>query len=305
MSSAACQRHVWGIPGPVVGFALSKSGVAAKLVLSWIDPATLILSFSADFMSINERAENGCESNSLNWRSDNVTFEDNECSQDRVTWWVHQSQMLSDQKSSPFTPPPLQLDVNSPAFFEDTASEEDQYSCFKVNPSSTAPGISSGSETASYSNLEWMFDRKVQTIGRIRFLEHLTEEHMEINTRIDSYNEMCGLRAVKDKNTLPPVDKVLAPIRDTLIEQLPSASESAVLTDAHRNILFGQLSALLSATVGSYALNAKRRNIAVLEAESRNDWDALLYRFYAQGTGIISPLWGGISIRMIVWKQSR
>ncbi|KAJ7077156.1 hypothetical protein B0H15DRAFT_569947 [Mycena belliarum] len=287
MSSAACQRHIWGIPGPVVGFALSKSGVAAKLVLSWIDPATsvvhiaystnmtdtalgmfdftnsfsalsfaqLILSFSADFMSINERAENGCESNSLNWRSDNVTFEDNECSQDRVTW-------LSDQKSSPFTP-------NSPAFFEDTASEEDQYSYFK--------------------NLEWMLDRKVQTIGRIRFLTNLTEEHMEINTRIDSYNEMCGLRAVKDKNALPPVDTVLAPIRETLIAQLPSASESSVLDDAHRNILFRRLSALLPATVGSYTLEAKRGNIAVYEAESRHDWDALLYHFYTQGTEILSP----------------
>lgn len=43
MSSLACQRHVWGIPEPVVGFALSKSGTIAELMLSWLDPTTVSL----------------------------------------------------------------------------------------------------------------------------------------------------------------------------------------------------------------------------------------------------------------------
>ncbi|KAJ7476152.1 hypothetical protein FB451DRAFT_1013038, partial [Mycena latifolia] len=37
MSSVACQRHVWGISRPVVGFVLSKSSAFAKLALSWVD----------------------------------------------------------------------------------------------------------------------------------------------------------------------------------------------------------------------------------------------------------------------------
>ncbi|KAJ7303694.1 hypothetical protein DFH08DRAFT_793843 [Mycena albidolilacea] len=43
MSSVACQRHVWGIPQPAVGFALSKSGTIVTLVLSWMDAATRIV----------------------------------------------------------------------------------------------------------------------------------------------------------------------------------------------------------------------------------------------------------------------
>ena len=40
MSSVACQRHVWGIPTPAIGFALSKSGTTATLVTSWVDLST-------------------------------------------------------------------------------------------------------------------------------------------------------------------------------------------------------------------------------------------------------------------------
>jgi hypothetical protein len=43
MSTVACQRNVWGIAQPVIGFALSEAGVVAKFVLSWLDPATVSL----------------------------------------------------------------------------------------------------------------------------------------------------------------------------------------------------------------------------------------------------------------------
>jgi hypothetical protein len=43
MSSVACQRYVWGIPQPAVGFAISKSGTIATLILSWVDVATVCL----------------------------------------------------------------------------------------------------------------------------------------------------------------------------------------------------------------------------------------------------------------------
>lgn len=42
-TSIACQRYVWGISQPVVGFALGKSGAVLELVISWVDPATVRL----------------------------------------------------------------------------------------------------------------------------------------------------------------------------------------------------------------------------------------------------------------------
>lgn len=41
MTSVACQRYVWGITQPAVGFALSDQGIEAKLVVSWVDPSTV------------------------------------------------------------------------------------------------------------------------------------------------------------------------------------------------------------------------------------------------------------------------
>ncbi|KAJ7077154.1 hypothetical protein B0H15DRAFT_569586 [Mycena belliarum] len=312
MTSVACQRHVWGIPRPVVGFLHSKTASLAKLVLSWFDPATstvhiaydtksttgafdftdaasalafahLILSFSTDFSSILKRARAGCDNNGFDWRSDNRVSQDVECGRNRVAWWVdHVTRSSPKSLSLLLKPPSSQLGPCSLAISEGAMSKSNH----QTSSSFAARSIS---DTENSDTIWWLIDRCVQTIGRIRFVNNPTNEQQEINRQIGLYDEMCGLRTVEDMDTLPSVDEVLAPIRKTLIAQLPSASESSVLTDAHRNILFGRLSALLSVTVGSYTLEAKRRNITVYEAESRHDWDALLYHFYAQGTEIISP----------------
>lgn len=48
----------------------------------------------------------------------------------------------------------------------------------------------------------------------------------------------------------------------------------------HERFLEEHMSTLLSASVGAFTLHHKRHGIKVNEAESRHDWDALLYRFY-------------------------
>jgi hypothetical protein len=48
MTSVACQRYVWGITQPVVGFELSDRGVEASLIISWLDPSTVSLATSLD-----------------------------------------------------------------------------------------------------------------------------------------------------------------------------------------------------------------------------------------------------------------
>ncbi|KAJ6467568.1 hypothetical protein C8R47DRAFT_990401 [Mycena vitilis] len=107
MCSVACQRHVWGIREPVVGFLFSSSGVSATLVLSWVDPAThvvhvvrpaddpphstpgramfdftsptsvlrfahLILNLSSNFATISEHTIASCKNNGLDWRADTI-----------------------------------------------------------------------------------------------------------------------------------------------------------------------------------------------------------------------------------------
>ncbi|KAJ7915358.1 hypothetical protein B0H13DRAFT_2455912 [Mycena leptocephala] len=46
MASVTCQRYVWGITQPVVGFALSARGVEATLIISWLDPSTNVVHIS-------------------------------------------------------------------------------------------------------------------------------------------------------------------------------------------------------------------------------------------------------------------
>ncbi|KAJ7728319.1 hypothetical protein B0H14DRAFT_3001247 [Mycena olivaceomarginata] len=136
MASVACQRYVWGIPEPVVGFALSETGVAAKLVLSWVDPTTnvvhivcpvhtpdskqskplgmfdfrdaasalsfsqLILALSPQFTAISERAKALCESKEFDWRVDNTKgIQEFTSWEGRVAQWVDEVEMsLSDSK---------------------------------------------------------------------------------------------------------------------------------------------------------------------------------------------------------------
>ncbi|KAJ7476150.1 hypothetical protein FB451DRAFT_1245978 [Mycena latifolia] len=320
MSSVACQRRVWGISRPVVGFVLSKSDTLAKLVLSWVDPATsivhiacttakqaalgafdftnvvsalsfarLILDFSPDFSFISQRATAGCENNRLDWRSDNISAEESGCSRDRVSRWVHDVKISSGKPLSlPPTPPSSQQGGPS----EDAMSKEKSTTKKNKSSSSFAKISVDNMENPEGNTLLWMFDRYIQTLGRIPFPtpEETEEEKLEVNEMISSYDKMCGLRCVKDKRQIPPVDAVLSPIRDLLIEELSTGlPECDLLESKHEDLLLERLSALLSAVVGAYTLKAKRDGLTVYEAESRHDWDALFYHFYTQSGEIISP----------------
>ncbi|KAJ7087127.1 hypothetical protein C8R44DRAFT_991403 [Mycena epipterygia] len=145
MSSVACQRHVWGIPEPVIGFVLSDTGVIGKLVLSWVDVVThvvhivgpvddanfrntapgifdftcpvsilqfscFILSLSSHVAILSEHNIPSCESTVLDWRSDTVeiTPESLGASGDRVGQWMRDVEKSFGKSSLdlPSTPPP-------------------------------------------------------------------------------------------------------------------------------------------------------------------------------------------------------
>ncbi|KAJ7172135.1 hypothetical protein C8R46DRAFT_139013 [Mycena filopes] len=138
----------------------------------------------------------------------------------------------------------------------------------------------------------WMFDRLAFTIARIEFPNPQNSEQLEINRMIREYDDICGFRNIPwDETTLLPVDKVVAGAKDVLIRQLidmrskaekpvAQAKEIKTVPVEHAALISGRLSALLSATTGAHTLNAKKHLIKVYEAESRHDWDTLLYHFY-------------------------
>jgi hypothetical protein len=89
---------------------------------------------------------------------------------------------------------------------------------------------------------------------------------------------------------MPFVDGSLLQVRKHLLRQYKEVSAAAgVLNKVHTRIIADRLSLLLSATVGAFTLAARAAGRPVYEAESRHDWDALLYRFYVGTDEIISP----------------
>ncbi|KAJ7090099.1 hypothetical protein C8R44DRAFT_990744 [Mycena epipterygia] len=359
VSSVACQRHVWGIHWPAVGFALSKSATIAKLTLSWVDSDTrivhvaspvlstnskqsatlgifdltnvaealsftqLVLGLSQDFAAISACAKTGCQNNRFCWRSDNISSEDSDYRQDRVSRWVCEVEASSGKSLSlPPTPPsnpPQEASAHSPEFSDKamtsnpkktmtTSSEQSDNlrilpsisrskPTSKQNPKSRMSSSSFAAQSATGLVEDkpqiqtWMFDRLVQRLGRIRFQAGIPiPEKTEINTMLELYGTMCDYRGVNwNKSDHPPVDSVLSDARDALVTELQSDSNLPRLSSVHKALLFGRLSALLSATAGASLLDAKRSDLSVYEAESRHAWDTLLYHFYIAGDEKISP----------------
>ncbi|KAJ7748765.1 hypothetical protein DFH07DRAFT_1062461 [Mycena maculata] len=333
MASVACQRHVWGIPDPAVGFVLS--GAVMTLVLSWVDPATstvhitspskgvfdltdialalsfaqFILKLSPHFTSVlehaRERSKLGFENNGLDWRSDNI-FPSHESGdwRDRVVQWLRYIEMPSSPLSLPATS--TSTDMLPPKAPQKSTGEKSTTSQSEKPAAKTASEAKSEPKRHSSSSyagrtigdlagpegqlLTWMFDRSVQTIARIQFPgDDLSEEKEDINKKIALYDAMCALRRPADQVDLPPVDAVLSSERDRLIEGLKAADPPSILSPSEQKTLFGRLSGLLSAATGAYTKRAKQYNVPVYEAESRHDWDVLLYHFYCQDTEIVSP----------------
>ncbi|KAK7054038.1 hypothetical protein R3P38DRAFT_2854128 [Favolaschia claudopus] len=135
MSSVACQRFVWGISEPTIGFVLSPSGSEMELVLSWVDQSTQVLHVAHDFGQgsktgcfdfsrvtsilrfsqflfrlspcfrlVASIASRLCENNNFDWRSDYPQSKNSETGMDRVALWVQDTQFWRDSQSSSSVP---------------------------------------------------------------------------------------------------------------------------------------------------------------------------------------------------------
>ncbi|KAJ6490631.1 hypothetical protein C8R47DRAFT_453779 [Mycena vitilis] len=140
MASVACQRFVWEITEPVVGFGLSETGVVAKLFISWTDLITHVVHIAcaddpnpgqdrglgtfdftdptaalscsqfvlnlANHFAIIFDAKVASENNRLDWRSDNTQQgSDFGSCRDRVERWVRDVGIARKSVSLPPTPP--------------------------------------------------------------------------------------------------------------------------------------------------------------------------------------------------------
>ncbi|KAJ7718766.1 hypothetical protein DFH07DRAFT_859911 [Mycena maculata] len=327
MASVACQRHIWGVPDPAVGFVLS--GPVMRLVLSWLDPATFtvhiasgasngvfyltnttsalslahfILNLSPHFASIlehaKERSKLGFENNRLDWRSDGILPSRGSGDwRDRVVQWLRHVEIPPSPLSLPTTSPSTEMarDKSSKTSDQSEAKSEAQSETPKRQSSSAFAARTIGSLGDEEGQLlTWMFDRSVQAIARIRFIPAKGEQQEDINRKIDLYDKMCGLQRLDVKVALPLVDGTVSAARKELISQLPQPTadpneDLPVLTASQQAILFGRLSAMLFAASGAYIMDHQREDVPVYEAESRYHWDSLLYHFYCQETDTISP----------------
>ncbi|KAJ7714769.1 hypothetical protein DFH07DRAFT_863228 [Mycena maculata] len=310
MSSAACQRYVWGIPPPAIGFALSKSGTTATLVLSWVDLYTdvvhivcpaqrpnsnqgaplgvfdftspsaalsfaqLVLRLSNEFSVVYDRAIVGCENNTLDWRSDGIPPEG----------FHEQSVALSSGKSLVPSDSPDKSDATMERFAARSAKGFDK------------------NDEGRADILTWTADRAV-------FMDALIErttgnDASEITKMVRFYEEMCGFRwpPTWDRNSPPRIDEGLSDVLDLLLDQavefqkflaLPKQAgtlpKQASVKAEHRKFLEEHMSTLLSASVGACILNDRRAGVKINQAESRHRWDALLYHFYAEDGEGASP----------------
>ncbi|KAJ7508087.1 hypothetical protein B0H11DRAFT_2271055 [Mycena galericulata] len=344
MTAVACQRLAWGIPRPAVGFALSQSGVIAKLVLSWVDPSThivhvvcpansthsvpmgvfdftdvaaalsltqLVLNLMNDFALISKRAMAGCENN-ISWQSDDIPSEDFSWPE-RVTRWIRDVQISSAKTSSLPPTPPSSPPQEVSAHRSQTSSEamkEKQTRRSNSQPGGKRPkSFQSSSSFAAVSAegflkmeeervdiLTWLFDRNVY-LGALIASSASTEDARDNNKMVALYNEMAGFVWPPSWNTNSPpaVDAALLAARDLLLNQAvevqkkTSASKTCTSApdDRHQEYLAQHLSTLLSASTGAFTMHNERAGMKINEAESRHDWDALLYRFYAvKGEGV-------------------
>ncbi|KAF7371643.1 hypothetical protein MVEN_00020000 [Mycena venus] len=110
---------------------------------------------------------------------------------------------------------------------------------------------------------------------------------------------MCGFRwsTSWNKDNPPAVDAGLSSLRTLLLEQGEELSQSSSapnqppqsLDAEHERCVADRMSIVLSASAGAYTIHAQRNGVQVYEAESRHDWDHLLYHFYARSDEETSP----------------
>ncbi|KAJ7613594.1 hypothetical protein DFH06DRAFT_1242353 [Mycena polygramma] len=219
MCSVACQRHVWGINEPVVGFLFSPSGVSATLVLSWVDPVThvvhvvrpvddpphsspgramfdftspasvlrfaqLILNLSSHFTTISEHTIASCKNNGLDWRSDTMKMSSEKFGTDRVAQWIRDVKtalLTSLPSSASFTPPLIPTPNRAEPSDEEMASKS---KASLTSPDSGKPATKPTRSWKSSSAFAGSSNQGLTQIDKADTLTWLFDRHVLLVTRL-------------------------------------------------------------------------------------------------------------------------
>ncbi|KAJ7247886.1 hypothetical protein B0H12DRAFT_1235133 [Mycena haematopus] len=278
MSSVACQRFVWGIPEPAVGFVLSETGVVAKLVVSWVEPATHVihiacpdsrqcgifdltnptstLRFSQLILDLSPYLALTIEplfpNNRLDWRSDTAEITSGSFTswRDRVAQWIQEVETSSGKASfsRPPTPPPSPPTIASDKDISLTKSDPRETSSRPLETElseSTEPerpkSYCSSSDFIGFGFLHGDHPKSRAT-PNISW-----DEAIEFNERLAAYDEICGFVWPSSWDT-----------------------ESCQVD-------------------GSFTRDMQQQGTKMKEEDGRYDWDALLYHFYAKNGEDVSP----------------
>ncbi|KAJ7085447.1 hypothetical protein B0H15DRAFT_376251 [Mycena belliarum] len=119
------------------------------------------------------------------------------------------------------------------------------------------------------------------------------EEGVEIDDKKGSYMTMTAFQwfPALVEDPFPDVSGVLLPYKNALCNEVSAIIQSlptkSTLESHHQTTIQRQIFVLLCASAGANILQA-RIGITAYEAESRHDWDALLYCFYIADEEIVS-----------------
>ncbi|KAJ7161889.1 hypothetical protein C8R43DRAFT_1233455 [Mycena crocata] len=217
MSSVACQRYVWGLHGPVIGFVFSDNGVVGKLVLSWVDHATrtvhmvcpvdgtktqpasplgvfnftnptsvlrfsqLILNLAPHFAIISGHTINSCENNRLDWHRDNPEIAAGKFAsgRDRVVRWIRDVETCCGQ--CPLSLPPTPTSSPPPEAFVHPPNDvmPSEKSGTKTQPEWTgkSEGKSSATSQREHKSSSDYADISIKGLDKVRAADVLYWTH--------------------------------------------------------------------------------------------------------------------------------
>ncbi|KAJ7731836.1 hypothetical protein DFH07DRAFT_991714 [Mycena maculata] len=351
MSSVACQRFVWGISEPAIGFLLSPSDTVMELVLSWVDQSTrivhiahnidqkpgpaigsfdfsnvastlrfsqFILNRSSSISAVASDASRLCANNRFDWRSDNPKFGDFEACTPNVAQWVRDVHISCGPPSPTIPPQPtsaksdsrLEMDTSTRYPTDSVRSDPVRSESLDVPAGGeSAPSSQTGKSRLSSSSLAeksineqaadqphllaYTFDRLSRFLTLVDHPKDLFHEGEEIDKKMQSYATMTAFQWFPPlvEDPFPHVSGALLPHKNALcnrasviIQSLPTTS---TLQQHYQIIIKRQIFVLLYASAGANIIQV-RAGIKAYEAQSRHDWDALLYCFYIAGEEIVS-----------------
>ncbi|KAI0683971.1 hypothetical protein BC835DRAFT_1310776 [Cytidiella melzeri] len=318
LSSVAYQRRIWNIDVPVIGIEVSKYGYVARVHVAWLDPPAhdgsdimhvvraqggndpavgvfdmtnantgfllgiFLMSLRHQFLALRTLIPS-TQPLHMKWRYDSFGPESHS-----IKGWVENTTYNSQSASA------LQAVVHYEAEEESSRKKGSKasstHSSSKFAKEATA-GVDEGASITS-----WMCHRSAISVPVLMLPKssHVPEKDREfVNAMVNEYNNMTDFRWPTQwaaEADIPPVNDCHAELRAQLYQMHHDVRgeewAQRPLEDTLVPILSAHFWAVFDATAGAFT---KQMELALNEAESRHEWDGLLYQFFTAADEAMSP----------------